>query len=209
VVASEHAGRLHRGAARQIRSREGEAVVERAAGVADPEPEVPEGVEDLLRHPLDVGADLAAVDEHEIEVGGGCSPRPYPRARPGPGAKAGSAAHLGVGGLVEPPEEVVHERGVRPNTLGPRRPVRVPGPEALVRGGDVLAEHVESRTPAALGPLRLRAGEVLPHRRFRAAQAPHQRLSHRENDASMGGRECQTRATIGAVTIDSLTAGLV
>jgi hypothetical protein len=73
----------------------------------------------------------------------------------------------------------------------------------------VLAEHVEAHASAPLGPLRLRAGEVLPHRRFRAAQAPHQRLSHREIDASMGGRECQTRATIGAVTIDSLTAGLV
>jgi hypothetical protein len=180
--------------------------------VADPEPEIPEGVEDLLRHPLDVGADLAAVDEHDIQIGGGmelASPVPAERDQDQARRRVAGGAHLGVGGLVEPPQEVVHERRVGADALGPRRPVRMPGPEALVRGGDVLAEHVEPRAPAPLGPLRLGAGEVLPHRRFRATQAPHQRLSHREIDASMGGRGCQTRATIGAVTIDSLAAGLV
>ena len=91
VVAGEHAGGLHRRAARQVRPREGQAVVEGPAGVAHAETEVPEGVEDLLRHPLDVGGDLASVDEHEVEVGGGvelaCARTR--RARPGRGARAG------------------------------------------------------------------------------------------------------------------------
>ena len=73
LVAGEHAGGLHRRAAGQVRPGEGEAIVERAAGVADPQAEVPERVEDLLRHPLDVGSDLAPVDEHEVEVRGGWS----------------------------------------------------------------------------------------------------------------------------------------
>ena len=71
LLAGEHARGLHRGAARQVRPREGQAVVEGAAGVADAEPEIPEGVEDLLGHALDVRRHLAPVDQHEVEVGGG------------------------------------------------------------------------------------------------------------------------------------------
>ena len=71
LLAGEHARGLHRGAARQIRPRERQTVVEGAAGVADAEPQVPQGVEDLLGHALHVRRHLAPVDQHEIEVGRG------------------------------------------------------------------------------------------------------------------------------------------
>ena len=143
--------------------------------------------------------------------------RPVPagaRRRTRRARRVASGAHTSVvGGLVERHRrEVVHERGVgRERSRPPTRPIRVDRAlEAVVRGGDVLAEHVESahaggaRAHSASGPAKSCRTVC-----FCAAQAPHQRLSHSEIDASMGGRECQTRATIGAVTIDSLAAGLV
>ena len=211
-VAGEHAGGLHRGAAREVRPRDGETVVEGAAGVADPEPEVPERVEDLLGHPLDVGGDLALVDQHQVEVGRGVElAPPVSSERDQHQGRRGVArgAHLAVGGLVEPPQEIVHEGRVRADALGPRRAVRVADLEAVVPGRDVLAEEVEARAPPSLGPLRLGADEALPERRLRATQAARQRLSHCEIDASMGGRGCQTRVTIGASTIDTFPSGPV
>ena len=60
----------------------------------------------------------------------------------------------------------------------PGRPVGVASLEAVVAGGDVLPEEIEAHAPAPLEPLCLGAGEALPQRRFRAAQAACQRLSH-------------------------------
>ena len=97
----------------------------------------------------------------------------------------------------------------RADALGPRRAVRVADLEAVVPGRDVLAEEVQARAPPPLGPLRLGADEALPERRLGATQAARQRLSHCEIDASMGGRGCQTRATIGASTIDTFLSGPV
>src|SRR5439155_1654246 len=67
-VAGEEARLLHGGAAREVRARHRDAVVERAEAVADVEPEVPERVEQLLHHPLHVRRHLAVVDDHEVHV---------------------------------------------------------------------------------------------------------------------------------------------
>ena len=207
LVAGEHAGRLHRGAAGQVRPGEGEAIVERAAGMADAEAEVPERVEDLLRHPLDVRGDLAPVDEHEVEVRGGVElPPPVAAERDQDEPRRGMAggAHLGGGRLVQAAEEVVHERRVGADALGARRAVGVAGLQAVVGGGDVLAEDFQAGAPAPLGPLRLGADELLPAPSPpRDAGAPPASQPFR-TDASMGGRGCQTRATIGAAAIDSV-----
>ena len=152
VVAGEHAGGLHRRAARQVRPGEGEAVVEGPAGVADAQAEIPEGVEDLLRHPLDVGGDLAPVDEHEVEVGGRvelAAPVPAERDQDEARRRMARGAHLGGGRLVEAAQEVVHERGMGADALGARRAVGVTGLEAVVGGGDVLAQDVEARAAGA------------------------------------------------------------
>src|SRR5256885_2724595 len=47
-LAREEARLLHRRAAREVRARHRDAVVQRAETVADVEPEVPEGIEQLL-----------------------------------------------------------------------------------------------------------------------------------------------------------------
>ena len=125
------------------------------------------------------------------------------------GGRMARRAHLTVGGVVEPAQEVVHERGVGADALGARRTVRMAGLEALVRGGDVLPQNVEAYATPPLWPLRLGADEVPPHRRLGATQAAHQRLNHRKIDASMGGMGCQTRVSIGAATIDRLARRLV
>ena len=77
-------------------------------------------------------------------------------------------AHLGGGRLEQAAEEAVHERRVGADTLGARRAIRVAGLQAIVRGGDVLAEHFQAGAPAPLGPLRLGADKLLPYRRLGA-----------------------------------------
>src|SRR6185436_13270106 len=95
-------------------------------------------------------------------------------------------ANLGVRRLVEAAEEVVHERGMGPDALGARRPAGVAGLQAVVRGGDVFAKNFQPGAPTTLGPFRLGAGELLPDRRLRPTQAPHQRLSHFEPTLAWG-----------------------
>jgi hypothetical protein len=67
-VAGQETSRLHGGPARQIGGRHGQAVLQRAQAVADLEPQVPQGVEQLLGDALNVGAELAVVDHHEVDV---------------------------------------------------------------------------------------------------------------------------------------------
>ena len=68
-VAHQEARLLHRGAAREVGAGHGQAIGQAAHRVADLQAEIPERVEQPLGRPLDVGAHLAVVDHHEVEVG--------------------------------------------------------------------------------------------------------------------------------------------
>src|SRR5204862_2053367 len=68
AVAGEEPRRLHGRSTGQVGPGDRDTVRQRAQAVADLESEVPQGIEQLLGHPLDVRGQLSVVDHHEVDV---------------------------------------------------------------------------------------------------------------------------------------------
>src|ERR1043166_3592782 len=69
AVAGQEPRRLHGRSARQVGPGDRDTVRQRTQAVADLESEVPQRVEQLLGHPLDVRGQLSVVNHHEVDVG--------------------------------------------------------------------------------------------------------------------------------------------
>ena len=162
AVAGDEPRLLHRGPARQIGTRHGHAIVQGAEAVADLQPQVPQRVQELLRHALHVRRELAIVNDHEVDVGGrmeltpAVAPEGNDHERRGRQRLVrevrGDQAHEGA-------DEIVDEPRMRAHGLLTRRAVVVPGPEGLESLGEGGAEEIDPQAApvrATLG-LRLRA----------------------------------------------------
>jgi len=91
AVADQEARLQHRGADRHVGARLADRFVDRAGGVADLQPHVPQAIENGLRHRLAPGGLLVGQEEQEIDVG-------LRRHQPAAVAAGGDDRHpLGVG----------------------------------------------------------------------------------------------------------------
>ena len=186
AVAHQEARLLHRGAARKIGARHGQAVRQAAHRVADLQSEVPQGVEDALGHPLDVGAHLAVVDEQQVQVrermqlAAAIAAERHQDHRARGEALAARVLHRQP---VEGGQEAIHERGVGLHRLLAGGAAQVGRAQEVDVGGQVLAQHLESEPAPPLRDLGRAAFETLVGLRLDPANLSKQFRRHGETVA--------------------------
>src|SRR5262245_9458521 len=146
AVAGHEPRLLHRRTARQVRARHGDAVVEGTQAVADLQPEVPQRVQQLLGHPLDVRGQFAVVDDHEVDVRRGVQLAAPVAAEGDQDERLGGEALVREVGRDQPDQradQLVDELGVRADGLLTRRAVGVSGLEGFQALGKRGAEEID------------------------------------------------------------------
>ena len=122
LVAPEIARFQDRGANRMVGFRESDAIVDRAGGVADFQPEIPQHVEHVLDHALAPGGHLVGVQEQQVDVGEGRHLAPAVAAdrdhrEPLAGGRVGRRIGVPGGVVVQQPDQLVIEKRRRPGQL--------------------------------------------------------------------------------------------
>src|SRR5262245_19178874 len=163
AVAGEEPRRRHGRSAGQVGPGDRDTVRQRAQAVADLESEVPQRVEQLLGHPLDVRGQLSVVDHHEVDVGRRMELATAVTAQ-GDDDERGCRQTIGVAcnELRQRLHEVVHHAGMGLQGLLAGRPTGAHDLHGVEPHGDGCTEEVEPESPPVVRPVGLGLGAPGP-----------------------------------------------